>query len=135
MPRVLATTMGALVLLAGLVGCGFLSDPANEEVAPAATPAATASASDIAQWERNAQREERSYLNASGTINPGLVGAAVVRIGVDLCRHLFRIATDEELLALVVEQVRERLNVKLTAEEAIQFVVLTNDRVCPDLAR
>ncbi len=115
-------------------GCGLFSDPAAEDDGPDATPA-SASASDIEKWERNAEREERPYLNSAGVIDPGLVDAAALGIGVDLCRHLFRTETDEMLVDFVVEQVRVQLEVELTAEEAAQFVVATNDHVCPDLAR
>lgn len=134
MPRVLANAMGALVLLAGLVGCGLFSDPAAKDVGNDATPA-SASAADIEKWERNAAREERPYLSSAGVIHPGLVDAAVLGIGVDLCRHLFQTETDKELVDFVVQQVRAQLEVKLTAEESAQFVVATNDHVCPDLAR
>jgi hypothetical protein len=126
-----ADRAAALVLLGGLTGCGLVSD---EPESGSLSSSTVAEAPPVERWERNAQRREQVYLDQAARIAPALGSGDLLPVGVELCRRLFQTLPDDDLVEFVRQAALDG-GVKVTSAQAVQFVVLTNDQICPDLAR
>jgi O-phosphoseryl-tRNA(Cys) synthetase len=121
-------TPSLLVLAAACNG----QEPSVED-APAATPTRP-EPSRLEAWEANVGGKRNRYLALVGEINEKLAAPASVDLGVSVCREMYAMAQDDELVAFVKHE-GAAAGIELTTEESVAFVDVVIDVICPDLAR
>ena len=119
----------AVCLLGVLAGC-YSDDRLDEGVeSPMSSPP------PVNRWAANALNQREPYLRAARRIDPALDDPGLLLAGPTICRGMFELRTDDELVQLARGQIRELLRADVTAVQAAELVVTTNNFVCPDLAR
>lgn len=128
--------VGVLILTGCTGGSDEGTEPGNDSSASPSTAASTqTSAPAVELWRTLTGKQRQAYRQAAAAIAPALDDPALVDIGVSVCEGMFGLQTDEKLVGALQKRVADRLGVDLTPAQAGDLIYVTNNHVCPDLAR
>ena len=119
--------VAAVVAAAG--GCSGEGESLPEDVQT------TSASPPVQRWAANARAARAEYLRKADALAPGLGQPVLLTMGVDVCRAMFDLASDGELVELVQRRSAKHTDVRLDGDHAVRLIVLTNNLVCPDLLR
>lgn len=126
--------MGPALVLAflcatSLVGCSG-ADDAEEVPRPRGSTTAP-----VESWRATPPERLASFRRAAGDVDAGLDRTELLEVGIEACRAMFAVRTDDEIAETIQRVARDLLAVDLSVRQAAKLITPANNFVCPELEK
>src|SRR5215210_4863248 len=107
-----------VAVVAAAAGCSDEGESLPEDVE------ATSASPPVQRWTANARAARAEYLRKADALAPGLGQPVLLTMGVDVCRAMFDLASDGELVEIVQQRSVKHTDVRLDSDQAVRLIVV-----------